>query len=1586
MGNHEQFEEQIWDLVYGLLSEEETQQICERITSDPDAARSYSRIKLQAEKIGQAARLTEISVDLERPQESIEMPLANLVAQYGYTRWESVVVVAAAMLLLVAGGWWYTPQSPLQIQTFHDQVAQLHRDYTHVVITAPAEMPVKGDVPIDFQTASLSGVAKSAKFRYELYDEKDVLVDSKDLETDDEGRHQIRLGGDKLALSRTVKVLVENSEPTVLDLARASARKMSGKKSNATVASALEIAERSELRGSVDSIEKSLASRGDRLRADMGSDEKKIAQLAVRRFIGKFGGGSQGGGGGGASASDLSDGDTDDYPNAQGGHGGFGGPKTPLAPEAGEAEHLEVEFDRLYYRPGDRVVASVRRQPKGRKETVVGARVVVDGRVVYEELNENAEAKDRIEFNLEKGLRRGKGALAIATTVNGVSVAAAKEIPIRSDHIDLFVYPEGGQLASGVMNRVFVEAIDGFGNRIGMTGAIKSSKGQQVAEFSTDRNGRGSFYLSPQDGEAYTADWKIDKHNSGSTKIELHPSEAKMAMVFESSVVEAGEPARFEIRAKEELPLVFSATSEGSSVAHKSLIVAAESSESITLELSDEAEGIVQVTVFDGSTNPPTPVAERLLYRRPAGELKLQVTPDRERYMPTEEGVISVNVQDTSGRKTATSLVSFLVPSHVVARFGNSQELSNFVNLKRQFQNVENDLLLASLGDDTASEESLELLLGIEGWRSFEQTSHSRFAQSLAAQSQVTRSTVTNGSFAKSAATRGLGITNIVVPNDLPQLKDNGDQVVESYASSLVGLRDAHNLQVARIGQAVFWISAALMLGLLITSLIGIEIRWRAFGPALATMMACLIVGGIWSSSKLTVDPVVNLNAFAARNRTPLQVASFRVDRESRRAKALEEDKLNDQYLMAKKAELKQPRSNNTGGELLRGILAIENRTEEVRTASERTERIELGEYRELQRNSLGLTDLRSTDSISAADESKLHENNSEGGPPADPSLRFVAPPVEKSYGLLVVAKSGGKVAAAIQPISVRAPFNVSTQLPSSLIVGDEIDVPVRVTNKTDEPLQVELNVGADEGLLVASQETRIIAVPPRATVEELFSIKAAAAKPSFVRMSAIAQQYAERMATPVDVAWPGAPIIEQALSRPDNDHRLVFSLDRPVEGSVRIALRNNEGKRSGTSKEDAFRLTSRDRRAGLKGGFYQRNNESDSERDDDVAERAKTLADSRKTEQGWLNLPTNSRHGFSKSGVARELVQRLEELKKLKKGVSQKIVDEADQKTTSDKHKEGQLALPVTGLDDISRALDGTDQAEKQRMLKELSRHQSGDGSVRLGDYTELEATRLASKAFGRVPQFQEQADLADRWLRKERERQAPPSAEIEANVRSKDEGESAPKLDDKSKSDGEVEITIKQGKQISKTRVALDALNVTSVGQLEKLKEAAEVTLDIADSEKSPLLVILKYHAQKLPATDSQCPLRVTTNVSPAELQHKATGRVNVSVENHSDQAVEDAIAHISLPSGVVVRKKSLQFLQEMGIISSYRIYERSVLLHWNQIEAKRTGERQLNILFEVQGEFRGSFSSAPSSVFLDADSNTKNWAPGFKLNVVE
>jgi hypothetical protein len=59
---------------------------------------------------------------------------------------------------------------------------------------------------------------------------------------------------------------------------------------------------------------------------------------------------------------------------------------------------------------------------------------------------------------------------------------------------------------------------------------------------------------------------------------------------------------------------------------------------------------------------------------------------------------------------------------------------------------------------------------------------------------------------------------------------------------------------------------------------------------------------------------------------------------------------------------------------------------------------------------------------------------------------------------------------------------------------------------------------------------------------------------------------------------------------------------------------------------------------------------------------------------------------------------------------------------------------------------------------------------------------------------------------------------------------------------------------------------------------------------------------------------------------------------------------------------------------------------LLHWNQIEAKRTGERQLNILFEVQGEFRGSFSSAPSSVFLDADSNTKNWAPGFKLNVVE
>src|SRR5262245_685130 len=62
MNESQQLRESMWDLVYGLLSEDESQALITRIKSDPQAARLYAEVRLQAELIGQASQIQDSSL------------------------------------------------------------------------------------------------------------------------------------------------------------------------------------------------------------------------------------------------------------------------------------------------------------------------------------------------------------------------------------------------------------------------------------------------------------------------------------------------------------------------------------------------------------------------------------------------------------------------------------------------------------------------------------------------------------------------------------------------------------------------------------------------------------------------------------------------------------------------------------------------------------------------------------------------------------------------------------------------------------------------------------------------------------------------------------------------------------------------------------------------------------------------------------------------------------------------------------------------------------------------------------------------------------------------------------------------------------------------------------------------------------------------------------------------------------------------------------------------------------------------------------------------------------------------------------
>src|SRR5262245_53944956 len=71
MNDSQQLRESMWDLVYGLLSEEESEALMARIKSDPDTARVYAEARLEADLVARAARVEDSSVALStEPKEA----------------------------------------------------------------------------------------------------------------------------------------------------------------------------------------------------------------------------------------------------------------------------------------------------------------------------------------------------------------------------------------------------------------------------------------------------------------------------------------------------------------------------------------------------------------------------------------------------------------------------------------------------------------------------------------------------------------------------------------------------------------------------------------------------------------------------------------------------------------------------------------------------------------------------------------------------------------------------------------------------------------------------------------------------------------------------------------------------------------------------------------------------------------------------------------------------------------------------------------------------------------------------------------------------------------------------------------------------------------------------------------------------------------------------------------------------------------------------------------------------------------------------------------------------------------------------
>ncbi len=401
----------------------------------------------------------------------------------------------------------------------------------------------------------------------------------------------------------------------------------------------------------------------------------------------------------------------------------------------------QLRFHLPSYRGGDSVrveVSASRISGEPLDDAVVHLAAEFDGRVIEQtDLTTTASGTGDWSFRLPPKVNNGAGEVRMVVQKDGVSETTRASIPIRTGQLSVRFYPEGGYLVAGLENRIYVTVHDAEGLPVELKGEVVDGDGNRVAELSTTRDGLGRFSFRPSRDRLYRLEVAQSRDIDGAINLP-EVVEGLPVMDTGGGVFDMDDPITMVIREQQSRRLLVRAACRGRLVAE--LAVEVQPGENaIELPLDREVSGVVRVTVLDPQVTPARPLIERLVYRRPRNQLRVELGDQNAplHYRRGESVRLPLRARDESGNPVAAILgVSVVDEAALSLDQRNRPSLNTQFLLLSEIESPERledaDFYLSDLPD---AARSVDLLLGTQGWRRFltrqPPESHSDFREQL---------------------------------------------------------------------------------------------------------------------------------------------------------------------------------------------------------------------------------------------------------------------------------------------------------------------------------------------------------------------------------------------------------------------------------------------------------------------------------------------------------------------------------------------------------------------------------------------------------------------------------------------------------------------------------------------------------------------------------------------------------------------------------------------------------------------------------------------------------------------------------------
>ncbi|MEX2118991.1 MAG: MG2 domain-containing protein [Pirellulales bacterium] len=859
----------------------------------------------------------------------------------------------------------------------------------------------------------------------------------------------------------------------------------------------------------------------------------------------------------------------------------------------------ELEFTRDSYTPGDTVVADLAAtQAEGPAASAAQLNIVasVDGQVVHQATAAtDAAGRAQIEFALPETIERGDAQLSVIIDDGGAAETIAKTIPINLGRVAVSFYPEGGELVAGLENRVYFDARDPLGDPVHVEGHVVDDGGRKMAQLKTIHDGMGSFRLTPEAGRKYQLE--LTSPAGVTTNDSLPDPNDKAWLVLDTGdgVFEAAAPLELSLQAaRTDRPIVVAAVCRGAQVAEQATVTE-RGIQRVSLPVDPRAAGVIRVTVYDYSGEAPLPVAERLVYRRPARRLQVDVQSPRERYSPGEAVELSFEVNDEDGQPAQAALgVSVVDDALLSLADDDSPAMTTHFFLTSEVDKPA-DLEDADfyLAHSPKAAQALDLLLGTQGWRRFVERQLDESIKS-GQQAQVTR----------------LAELGPVAP---PAVFDNLPKLLPAYEAALSALA---NSRTQRLGTLLFFGSMGVLLATTLLSARGWIADGRLGVGVGVAAAASLLVAISHLRSPATIDTATPQIAFQSFKLEPAPVANdlyakMEVNQDSWGRAWFERDQA-WAYGMAGGLGNQPPVTPFQFGDdrqrnfFLFGTnrewpewdglnLGALGRELDVDYAVPLADRFDAGVRAmggEMQ-GGMGLADAMPKLLYEQDEQGRFlvrqyaHQHAARSSPARSDfaetlywnpllltdaagraSIRFDLSDSVTSFAVRADAHGAGRLGSARHAIESRIPFSLEPKLPLEVTAGDRIDLPLSIANDTAGELdvQVELSSGgqSDAGELVkllgppASQ----VVLAPGKKQRHYFSLQAVAQAGEAIiefRGAAAAQDgrpLADAVQRRLRIVPPGFPVHRSYGGRLSGEQQLSIDLpDDVVPGSLEVVL-----------------------------------------------------------------------------------------------------------------------------------------------------------------------------------------------------------------------------------------------------------------------------------------------------------------------------------------------------------------------------------------------------------------------------------------------